>query len=51
MRSLTGIENVLADFSSGELPIPLSELPEHPLIPRKRGRKMHVALGYTLRTD
>ena len=34
---------VLADLVRGEEPIPLVELPHSPLVPRKRGRPVHVS--------
>jgi hypothetical protein len=38
-----GAEAVLADLADGDAPIALSELPAHPAIPKKRGRRPHVS--------
>jgi hypothetical protein len=38
-----GVEAVLADIGDGDIPIPLTELPAHWAIPKKRGRQPHVS--------
>jgi hypothetical protein len=41
--SRAGAEHVLADIDAGDEPIPLTELPGHPSIPKKRGQRVHVS--------
>ena len=41
-----GVEAVLVDIGDGDIPIPLTELPAHPVIPRKHGRKRHVSVFF-----
>lgn len=39
----SGVDAVLADFDRGDPPIRLRDLPSHPLVPRKDGRKPHLS--------
>ena len=41
--SCNGPQAVLADICNGDEPIPLTELPAHPAIPKKRGQRPHVS--------
>lgn len=38
-----GAEHVLADIERGDQPIPLTELANHPAVPKKRGQRVHVS--------
>jgi hypothetical protein len=37
---------ILDDLARGARPIPLAELPQHPSIPRRNGRKAHIRAGF-----
>jgi hypothetical protein len=39
----THTTTILDDIEEGETPIRLTDLPAHPCIPRRRGRKPHVS--------
>jgi hypothetical protein len=39
-----GAEHVLADVAGGDVPIPLTELPAHPTVPKKRAKRPHIAV-------
>lgn len=39
-----GVDAVLADLERGEAPIRLKDLPAHPLVPRRDGRKVHISV-------
>src|SRR5688572_4943135 len=38
-----GAANVLADIAAGEEPIPMTELPGHPAVPKRRGHRPHIS--------